>query len=81
MNVVAGLLVTMLTSEYSPEFEPACHLPDSGNGVAVAASAAMLVEVVACAAVAGKDPTGHTFVTGGGFFGLQPMSISGSLHE
>ena len=40
----------------------------------------MLVEVVACAAVAGKDPTGHTFVTGGGFFGLQPMSISGSLH-
>jgi hypothetical protein len=27
-----------------------------------------------------KDPTGHTFVTGGGFFGLRPISTSGSLH-
>jgi hypothetical protein len=26
-----------------------------------------------------KDPTGHTFVTGGGFFGLRPVSTSGSL--
>lgn len=26
-----------------------------------------------------KDPTGHTFVTGGGFFGLRPISTSGSL--
>jgi hypothetical protein len=27
-----------------------------------------------------KDPTGHTFVTGGGFFGLRPISTRGSLH-
>lgn len=26
-----------------------------------------------------KDPTGHTFVTGGGFFGFQPISTTGSL--
>lgn len=26
-----------------------------------------------------KDPTGHTFVTGGGFFGLRPLSTSGSV--
>ncbi len=26
-----------------------------------------------------KDPTGHTFVTGGGFFGFRPLSTSGSL--
>lgn len=26
-----------------------------------------------------KDPTGHTFVTGGGFFGFQPTSAHGSL--
>ncbi len=26
-----------------------------------------------------KDPTGHTFVTGGGFFGFCPTSSSGSL--
>ena len=26
-----------------------------------------------------KDPTGHTFVTGGGFFGFRPLSVSGSL--
>lgn len=26
-----------------------------------------------------KDPTGHTFVTGGGFFGFRPMSVHGSL--
>ena len=26
-----------------------------------------------------KDPTGHTFVTGGGFFGLRPISTNGSL--
>jgi len=26
-----------------------------------------------------KDPTGHTFVTGGGFFGFRPLSITGSL--
>ena len=26
-----------------------------------------------------KDPTGHTFVTGGGFFGLRPISTSGSV--
>ncbi len=26
-----------------------------------------------------KDPTGHTFVTGGGFFGFRPLSASGSL--
>ena len=27
-----------------------------------------------------KDPTGHSFVTGGGFFGLRPVSTRGSLH-
>lgn len=27
----------------------------------------------------GKDPTGHTFVTGGGFLGFRPLSISGSV--
>lgn len=26
-----------------------------------------------------KDPTGHTFVTGGGFFGFQPISVTGSF--
>ncbi|MGI9578106.1 MAG: hypothetical protein ACR2OH_07915 [Microthrixaceae bacterium] len=26
-----------------------------------------------------KDPTGHTFVTGGGFFGFRPISMSGGL--
>jgi len=26
-----------------------------------------------------KDPTGHTFVTGGGFFGLRPISTHGSV--
>jgi len=26
-----------------------------------------------------KDPTGHTFVTGGGFFGFRPLKTSGSL--
>ena len=26
-----------------------------------------------------KDPTGHTFVTGGGFFGFRPLSTSGSV--
>ncbi|MEZ5373285.1 MAG: hypothetical protein R2704_11210 [Microthrixaceae bacterium] len=26
-----------------------------------------------------NDPTGHTFVTGGGFFGFRPVSVSGSL--
>lgn len=26
-----------------------------------------------------RDPTGHTFVTGGGFFGFRPLSASGSL--
>ena len=26
-----------------------------------------------------KDPTGHTFVTGGGFFGFRPISEHGSL--
>ena len=26
-----------------------------------------------------KDPTGHTFVTGGGFFGFRPTSVRGSL--
>lgn len=26
-----------------------------------------------------KDPTGHTYVTGGGFFGFRPLSTSGSL--
>ena len=26
-----------------------------------------------------KDPTGHTFVTGGGFFGFRPLSSSGSV--
>ena len=26
-----------------------------------------------------KDPTGHTFVTGGGFFGFRPLSARGSL--
>lgn len=26
-----------------------------------------------------RDPTGHTFVTGGGFFGFRPLSSSGSL--
>ena len=26
-----------------------------------------------------KDPTGHTFVTGGGFFGFRPLSMHGSV--
>jgi hypothetical protein len=26
-----------------------------------------------------KDPTGHTFVTGGGFFGFRPLSTSGAI--
>ncbi len=26
-----------------------------------------------------KDRTGHTFVTGGGFFGFRPLSTNGSL--
>lgn len=26
-----------------------------------------------------KDPTGHTFVTGGGFFGFRPLTTYGSL--
>lgn len=26
-----------------------------------------------------KDPTGHTFVTGGGFFGFSPLSMHGSV--
>ncbi len=26
-----------------------------------------------------KDPTGHTFVTGGGFLGFRPISMSGSV--
>lgn len=26
-----------------------------------------------------KDPTGHTFVTGGGFFGFRPLATSGSV--
>lgn len=26
-----------------------------------------------------KDPTGHTYVTGGGFFGFRPLSAHGSL--
>lgn len=26
-----------------------------------------------------KDPTGHTYVTGGGFFGFRPLSTHGSL--
>lgn len=26
-----------------------------------------------------KDPTGHTFVTGGGFFGFTPLATSGSV--
>jgi hypothetical protein len=26
-----------------------------------------------------KDPTGHTFVTGGGFFGFRPLSVHGVL--
>lgn len=26
-----------------------------------------------------KDPTGHSFVTGGGFFGFKPISTSGSV--
>lgn len=26
-----------------------------------------------------KDPTGHTFVTGGGFFGFQPIAATGGL--
>lgn len=26
-----------------------------------------------------KDPTGHTFVTGGGFLGFRPLSVSGSV--
>jgi len=26
-----------------------------------------------------KDPTGHTFVTGGGFLGFRPVSVTGSL--
>lgn len=25
-----------------------------------------------------KEPTGHTFVTGGGFFGFRSLSVSGS---
>ena len=27
----------------------------------------------------GKDPTGHAFVTGGGFLGFRPLSIHGSV--
>ncbi|NNC81435.1 MAG: hypothetical protein HKN94_14930, partial [Acidimicrobiales bacterium] len=26
-----------------------------------------------------KDPTGHDFVTGGGFFGFRPLSMHGSV--
>ena len=26
-----------------------------------------------------RDPTGHTFVTGGGFFGFRPLATSGSV--
>lgn len=26
-----------------------------------------------------KDPTGHTFVTGGGFLGFRPLAVSGSI--
>lgn len=26
-----------------------------------------------------KDPTGHTFVTGGGFFGFRPLSVAGAV--
>ena len=26
-----------------------------------------------------KDPTGHTFVTGGGFFGFRPLSVHGTV--
>lgn len=26
-----------------------------------------------------KDPTGHTFVTGGGFFGFRPLAVAGSV--
>lgn len=26
-----------------------------------------------------KDPTGHTFVTGGGFFGFRPLSLHGNV--
>lgn len=26
-----------------------------------------------------KDPTGHTFVTGGGFFGFRPLSVDGAV--
>ena len=26
-----------------------------------------------------EDPTGHTFVTGGGFFGFRPLSVRGTL--
>lgn len=26
-----------------------------------------------------KDPTGHTFTTGGGFFGFKPLSVTGSV--
>jgi len=26
-----------------------------------------------------KDPTGHTFVTGGGFFGFRPLSLHGAV--
>lgn len=26
-----------------------------------------------------KDPTGHTFVTGGGFFGFEPIAMGGTL--
>ena len=26
-----------------------------------------------------KDPTGHDFVTGGGFLGFRPLSIHGSV--
>ena len=26
-----------------------------------------------------KDPTGHTFVTGGGFFGFRPLSVHGAV--
>jgi hypothetical protein len=26
-----------------------------------------------------KDPTGHTFVTGGGFFGFRPLSMHGAV--
>ena len=26
-----------------------------------------------------KDPTGHTFVTGGGFFGFRPLNVAGAV--